>query len=142
MFSLGFSAKMKNFKMPFYFERLALSTIQQLESNLIPLTSGLFTLRLPSDFGESEITLKKPKTNRIKKQSHGFTNIFPIFLLDGRRRPPIGALRRILFFHYSSIAHFKKKGNRPFIFWHTRESANKNLPKSQLDKWICKEGIS
>ena len=122
--------------MSFYFERLALHTIQQLESNLIPLTSGLFTLQLTSHFGESEITLKKNKTNRNKKeQSHGFSNLFPIFLLDGRLRPQIGAFRRILFFFIIQVLHIlAKKGNRPFIFWYTWESANKNLPKSQLDK--------
>ena len=103
--------------MPFYFERLALHTIQQLESNLIPLTSGLFILQLSSHFGESEITLKK-KTRQIeikkKKQSHGFSNLFPIFLLDERLLPQIGALRRILFFQYSSITHFNKKGQQAF----------------------------
>ena len=100
----------------FYFERLALHTIQQLESNLIPLTFGLFILQLSSHFGESEITLKKKnKTNRNKKkQSHGFSNLFPIFLLDERLLPQIGALRRILFFQYSSITHFNKKGQLTF----------------------------
>ena len=115
MFSLDFPDKIPICKMSFYFERLALHTIHQLESNLIPLTSGLFTLQLTSHFGESEITLKKNKTNRNKKeQSHGFSNLFPIFLLDGRLWPQIGALRRILFFHYSSITHFSKKRQQTF----------------------------
>ena len=80
---------------------LVLHTVQQWNSDPIPLTSRPLTLQLPYHFVESQITLKKKKRKeKLKKNnwSHGFSDFLSLKLTDGWYRSQMGTLRRILFF--------------------------------------------